>query len=109
MNRIKELRTKRGLSQAELGNVLGCISATVSKWELEQRQLDPITINTLCDYFGVSSDYLLGRSEFQNPVISNADAALLRAYHAASLRDQHLIDEILQAYAEAEDTSKSAG
>ena len=98
MNRIKELRTKRGLSQAELGNVLGCISATVSKWELEQRQLDPITINTLCDYFGVSSDYLLGRSDFQNPVISNADAALLRAYHAAPQEIRAIVDTALAPY-----------
>jgi len=108
MNRIKELRMSRGLSQAELGRVLGCISATVSKWELEQRQLDPVTINALCDYFGVSADYLLYRSEIPNPAISEADAALLRAYHAASLRDRGLIDQILQAYAEAENTGKSA-
>ena len=108
MNRIKELRMSRGLSQAELGRVLGCISATVSKWELEQRQLDPVTINALCDYFGVSADYLLCRSGIPNPAISEADAALLRAYHAASLRDRGLIDQILQAYTEAENTGKSA-
>lgn len=99
----------KGLSQAELGKILGCISATVSKWELEQRQLDPATINALCDYFGVSADYLLCRSKIPNPALSEADAALLRAYHAASLRDRGLIDQILQAYAEAEDNGKSAG
>ncbi|MDO4989339.1 MAG: helix-turn-helix transcriptional regulator [Eubacteriales bacterium] len=109
MNRIKDLRIKNGLSQADLGRVLGCISATVSKWELEQRQLDPATINTLCDYFGVSSDYLLCRSDTPNPVISDTDAALLRAYHAASLRDRELIDHILAAYAEEENTGKNAG
>ena len=42
------------------------------------------------------------------PEVSDADAALLRAYHAASLRDRSLVDQILQAYA-AEDSSKSAG
>lgn len=109
MNRIKELRLERGLSQAELGRVLGCISATVSKWELEQRQLDPATIGALCDYFKVTADYLLGRSESAAPVISDADAALLRAYHAASLRDRGLIDQILQAYMEADDSGKSVG
>ena len=108
MNRIKELRTKNDLSQAELGKILGCISATVSKWELEQRQLDPVTINALCDYFGVSADYLLCRSDIPNPAISEADAALLRAYHAASLRDRSLIDQILLAYADARDSGKNA-
>jgi len=43
------------------------------------------------------------------PPISDADAAILRAYHAASLRDRGLIDQILQAYIEAEDTGKSVG
>ena len=97
MNRIKELRMSRGLSQAELGKVLGCISATVSKWELEQRQLDPVTINALCDYFGVSADYLLYRSEIPNPAISEADAALLRAYHAAPKDTQEGVRMILRA------------
>lgn len=108
MNRIKDLRTKSGLSQADLGRSLGCTSATVSKWELEQRQLDPVTINALCDIFACTSDYLLGRSASPSPVISDADAALLRAYHAATLRDRALVDQILQAYAAADDSGKSA-
>ncbi|MBQ9685029.1 MAG: XRE family transcriptional regulator [Oscillospiraceae bacterium] len=109
MNRIRDLRVQRKMSQAELGKALGCISATISKWELEQRQLEPNTINTLCDFFGVTADYLLCRSNTPNPAVTEEDAALLRAYHAASLRDKALIDQILQAYAEETDTGKSAG
>lgn len=71
------------MSQAQLGGVIGCTSATVSKYELEQRQLDPVTINALCDLFGVTSDYLLGRSTVPHSAVTDEDAELLRAFHAA--------------------------
>lgn len=97
MNRIKYLRLSADMSQAQLGDVLGCVGQTVSKFEREERQLDPVTICALCDFFGCTADYLLGRSASPLPVISDEDARLLEAYHAASLRDRTLVDHILAA------------
>lgn len=97
MNRIKELRSAANMSQGQLGEKLGCHAATVSKYELEQRQLDPSTICALCDLFGCTADYLLGRTESPLPVISDEDARILAAYHAASVRDRALVDQILAA------------
>ena len=108
MNRIKDLRLASGLSQADLGRAIGCHGTTVSKLELEQRQLDPATICALCDLFGCTADYLLGRAVSPLPVISDADARLLQAYHAASLRDRGLIDQILAAYIQ-EEKKETAG
>lgn len=102
MNRIRELRNARGLSQAKLGAALGCTSATVSKYELEQRDLDPKTINALCGIFDVTSDYLLCRSATPAPVVSDEDAALLAAYHAADQNIQNAIDALLQPWLETE-------
>lgn len=98
MNRIRELRNARGLSQAKLGAALGCTSATVSKYELEQRDLDPKTINALCGIFDVTSDYLLCRSATPAPVVSDEDAALLAAYHAADDRARAVVDLTLEPY-----------
>lgn len=96
MNRIKDLRLGRSLSQAQLGSVLGCVGQTVSKLETESRQLDPITIHALCDFFGCTADYLLGRSEVLSPAVSDADAQLLAAYHAAPDHVRAAIDTLLR-------------
>ena len=95
MNRIKNLRLVRDMSQADLGAVLGCHGTTVSKLELEQRQLDPATIHALCDLFGCTADYLLGRSASPLPVLSDEDAQLLAAYHAAPDHVRAAIDTLL--------------
>ena len=108
MNRIRSLRISRDMSQAELGKVLGCTSATVSKYELEQRQLDPGTINTLCDLFGCTADYLLCRSEMATPQLTDAEWQLLAAYRAANVRDRGLVDQILAAYIQTAGEGESA-
>lgn len=101
MNRIKELRVAAKMSQAELGKKLGCVSQTVSKLELETRQLDPATIGALCDLFGCTSDYLLGRSDFRDPVVTNEDAQLLQTYHALPLEIRRAVDGLMTPYRQA--------
>ena len=96
MNRIRELRLARNMSQAQLGAALGCVGQTISKLETEARQLDPSTIHVLCDYFGCTADYLLGRSDTRLPVVTDDDARLLAAYHAADPRDREFVDHLLR-------------
>ena len=100
MNRIKELRLAAKLSQAELGEKLGCVSQTVSKLELETRQLDPSAIYALCDFFDCTADYLLGRSSFRYPSVTEKQATMLRAYENAIPDIQRAVDGLLAPYAE---------
>lgn len=65
-NKIKQLRLERDLSQKELGQILGVSNVTISMYENNDRQPDGETIKMLADYFRVTTDYLLGRTE--NPV-----------------------------------------
>lgn len=97
MNRIKDLRDANGWTQTQLGKRIGVAKTTVSGYESEARQLTPATIHALCDLFGCTADYLLGRSDSPLPVISDSDARILAAYHAASVRDRALVDQILAA------------
>ena len=83
MNRLRELRVGKKYSQEKLGKIIGCTSATISKYELEQRELDSATIRCLCDFFNCTADYLLCRSDSPTPTISEEESALLRAYRAA--------------------------
>ena len=109
MNRIRELRQQMGWRQEDLAARLNTKRQTVGNYETGERGIDVDTINQLCDIFGCTADYLLCRSDNPHPVISDTDAVLLRAYHAATLRDRALVDQILQAYTEAENTGKSVG
>ncbi len=58
--RLKELRTEKGLSQKQLADELMVSQTHISKLELKQRQPNIEQIIFLCKFFQVSADYLLG-------------------------------------------------
>ena len=61
--RLKELRKKRKISQMKLAMDLNMNQNTVSRYENMEREADYETLVKIADYFNVSLDYLLGRSE----------------------------------------------
>lgn len=61
--RLKELRKQRGVSQLRLSMDLGLSQNTVSRYETGEREADYRTLILLGDYFNVSIDYLLGRTD----------------------------------------------
>ena len=61
--RIRELRIERGLTQAELAQMLNITQKTISKYENEFPDLNTNIIIACCEFFNVSSDYLLGISD----------------------------------------------
>lgn len=83
MNRIRELRKSHGWLQSELAEKLNTAQQTVGRYETEQRQLDPETIHKLCDIFGCTADYLLGRSEQPAPDLSEEESRLVSAFREA--------------------------
>lgn len=58
---IKELRTERGLSQAALAKEIGVSQKAVDYWERGINEPKASYIIALAEFFGVSSDELLGR------------------------------------------------
>ena len=62
MNRIRELRERDGMTQAELGAMLNVKDAAISKYESGKVPLTADTIIQLCKIFGVASDFLIGLS-----------------------------------------------
>lgn len=76
---IKALRKEHGLTQTELGEVVGFTHVAVVKWENGQREPDFSTLIKLADYFGVSTDYLLGREE-KKSVMQRPTSELVEKY-----------------------------
>ena len=63
MNRLKELRKEKKLTQEELAQEIGVSKITILRWENGERQIKPDKAQQLADYFGVSVGYLLGYEE----------------------------------------------
>ena len=63
MNRLRELRTTKGITQDELGAILGVQKAAVCKYETGRVALPNAVLVKLVDVFGVSADYILGRDD----------------------------------------------
>ncbi|QAS52841.1 helix-turn-helix domain-containing protein [Halobacillus litoralis] len=65
-NRLKELRREKKLTQAELGKIIHVSKVSISGYESGDRSPDTENLRELADFFGVTTDYLLGRSEDPN-------------------------------------------
>lgn len=60
--RLKELRKEKGISQLKLALDLNMNQNTISRYETCEREADYETLIKFADYFNVSLDYLLGRT-----------------------------------------------
>lgn len=74
--RLKFLREKHGFSQAELADKIGVSRGSISFYENNSRVPDIDVLGSLCDFFSVSSDYLLGRSDQVFPSQGSASTLL---------------------------------
>ena len=64
--RLKELRTQRKLSQLKIAIDLNMNQNSISRYENGEREADYATLIKFADYFNVSLDYLLGRTDIRN-------------------------------------------
>lgn len=62
MNNIKKLRTEFGINQTELGNKIGLSARAIGFYESSDRDIPTSKLQKIADYFNVSTDYVLGRS-----------------------------------------------
>ncbi len=79
--RLKELRESKGMTQRDFAAEFGVSKGTVGMWESGAREPRTIDeINRIADYFGVSTDYLLGRAEKkEKPAPTDGDGPTLDA------------------------------
>ncbi|KAA9248181.1 helix-turn-helix transcriptional regulator [Streptococcus anginosus] len=74
MNRLKELRQEKKLSQKELAENIGVHYRTLQNWENGESQIKPDKAQQLADYFKVSVGYLLGYTN--NPKLYSDEIAI---------------------------------
>ena len=100
MNRIKTLRTEKGWRQVDLAQMMNTSQQTIARYETEKLGLDVATILRLCEIFGCTADYLLGRSRLQEPGLSDEEESVLLAWRRADDRTRELVGLALQPFRE---------
>ena len=101
MNRIRELRQARGWRQQDLAEKMNTVKSVISRYELEQHAIDADDIVALCDIFGCTADYLIGRSAVPYSAVADEDAQLLQTYHALPLEIRRAVDGLMAPYRQA--------
>lgn len=96
-SRLKSLRIQNHLSQKELASQIGVHGQTVSQYERGIRRPDQNVLLSLCDYFNVSSDYLLGKENFPSSPGSSDQFDPIPVFESVSagngaFADDHIID-----------------
>ena len=65
--RIRDLREDRDLTQAQVGAAINVPQRTYAYYESGQRMIPPHVLCALADFYGVSVDFLLGRTDERQP------------------------------------------
>ena len=63
VKRIRDLREDRDKTQQEIADVLGTSQTMYARYERGANELPIRHLIKLCDYYGVSADYILGRTD----------------------------------------------
>ena len=104
--KIRQLRVERGLTQQELARHLGKSRAAVGKYETGVRLPDNDTLHAVCDYFNVTTDYLLGRSDRRSsssvPSLEDClEAQAVYRGHTLNQEQKRLLTALLDAMTES--------
>ena len=60
---LRKIRTARKFSQEDIAEVLGIIQQQYSRYETGQNEIPVHHVITLCKFYGISADWLLGLTE----------------------------------------------
>lgn len=88
MERLKELRLEKGLSQQQLARQIETTQSNIGRWENGINEPSASQLIKLADYFGCTIDFLVGREDdfgvkkddFNQRVKTKNDATFLRLY-----------------------------
>lgn len=101
-NKLAELRKERNMSQKEFSKIFNVAQNTISQWEQGKRNMDTEILLKLADFFQVTTDYLLGRSEAAlRPanafVLSASEEMMVKKYRTLPPLSQETIDTVLES------------
>ena len=103
MIRIKELRNEKKQTLKQMAEAFGTSNQVISRYELGQAEPDFETLIKIADYFNVSVDYLLGRTDKRftsDKTFTSEQLRLLNAFDALIPPMQEYILEMVEKLVE---------
>ncbi|MHB1418484.1 MAG: helix-turn-helix domain-containing protein [Bacillota bacterium] len=101
--RLKQLRNKHNLTLSKLASYLDTTSITLSRYENNQRQPDNETLKKIADYFEVTTDFLLERTNIPNYKKIMSGTIEIPVYWSYGVENQNVPAETLEVVASAYD------
>ena len=103
MNRIKELREERRITQQELADKLNTTKKNVYRWENEVTEISSSSLIKLANFFEVSIDYIVYRENDSGLVnietgLTQIENSLLTLFRKLDHDGQNKLFHIVQAY-----------
>jgi transcriptional regulator with XRE-family HTH domain len=95
---LQKLLNSRGLTATDFARDVNLSPGTVLRWMYE-RTPDILAAVITADYFGVSLDWLIGRTERQYAELPQNLQDIVNRYSAASEQDKLIVDTLLSRYA----------
>ena len=103
-DRLKEIRTEKGITQVQLAETMGVSKGTVAMWETGKREPNFETLNQLSDIFDKRIDYILGYSnDASSPKMTEEDIDQLGVWAA-----EDSFNETVTAYLRLDEYGKAA-
>lgn len=102
MLKIRELRKEKGITQEQLADAVNVKKYTIGDWERNRTEPNITTLVAMADYFEVSTDYLLGRSDDTGLVQANANLTpdeeeILMLYRQMNFQDRNQLKGFAKA------------
>ena len=113
--RLKELRIEKNASQKELAQIIGTTNSSICDWERGRTQPGLAEIIKLCEFFQISTDYLLGRTDELGAVITpfpstdnytEEEKKLIADYRELTPPLRRMIQETLSTWKKSEINTK---
>ncbi|WP_025727752.1 helix-turn-helix domain-containing protein [Heyndrickxia ginsengihumi] len=108
-DRLKRLRINKKLTQEELGKIVNVTKVSISGYEKGKRSPDTETLNMLADYFNVTTDYLLGRTDDEKGHYINESTGEYKFTEKDERDIAKRMDQIRKDLMEANNTDKNDG
>ena len=98
--RLKALLQEQNKTKKELSEALGIGINTIKRWETTGRSPNNVTLSGIATYFGVSVDYLLGKTDEKQSdsdigILNESEKRMLRLFRSVPKEKQ---DYIIQAF-----------
>ena len=102
---LKNLRNSKGISQQQLADVILVSQQSVNKYENHGVEPDIETLIRIADYFNVSLDYMVGRTDIKEMVektkmsdLSDKETLLIKLFRTLTEKQQDCVISLIDSY-----------